>query len=290
MRRLYLLFAVLVLAQAAFARLDPARLLERARSDANTYKATGTTTFMRRGRQVSVDFVLYHKKGKCRIEYTSGPLAGAVTGTCEMGLWRFDPKLNKLTAMDACSSRRFDARAELAGAAKVVGRPVYILAVKRQRLWVDKETCTILRRENYGPRGRLSSVTEFSSIRYGELPDSIFKQPDCHSADRHARKMSLAALQKALGFPVSVPRYVPKGYKLEGYRLYSTPCGCRAAYTRYDGPASISIFEMLSARKMPCAASGACGQAVELSARGRTFTVIGDLSRAELQKIAESLR
>jgi hypothetical protein len=119
--------------------------------------------------------------------------------------------------------------------------------------------------------------------------------------------MSPSELSKVVDFTVKTPRYVPKGYKLDGYRLYNCPCGCghKSAYIRYtNGLDSISVFETLGssgcARDDKCRTRGhedtcvvedsARGRVATLSSGGKLFTVIGDLSRSDLEKIARSLR
>jgi hypothetical protein len=121
------------------------------------------------------------------------------------------------------------------------------------------------------------------------------------------RPMSFAELSKAVGFRVRRPRYLPDGYKLDSCRLYRCPYGCcpNSALVRYtDGLNSISIFEM--GGDMSCMKSGSCCSSsskggscvvqdgdkagtVVISRNGIEFTIIADLSRSELRKIADSL-
>ncbi len=286
-----------------------------------SYSATGKTSFLYRGRMMTADIKLFHKKpNMCRIEYLSEPLKGVIVGNDQQQSWRYDPKLRKITILGDFSCGRHSAdlglmlgnySVESAGKATVAGRPASVLNLKcrtgklKKRVWADTSTSVVLRLEDYNCDGRMMSSTEFKSIKLvNNLPDSLFKRPaEAHATVRRkdsARLVSAAELSKEIGFQVTKPRYVPRGYKLDGYRTYVCQCACGhpGAYSRYtNGLNSISIFETRPASGQCQMQNEQCavqdtepGHVARISAHGRDFVIVADLSHQELQKIAASLR
>lgn len=297
----------------------------------HNYSATAQTKFCYRGKLVTSDVKILHKQPrKFRMEYASPPLRGVVIGNDGECMWRYDPELERLSISSEAPSclnptGRLDLllhnyRIEKVGEEEVAGRRAYSLVVKakssgdvKKRLWVDAKTYVVLRREDYDSRGRLQSATRFNTIQYvDDLPDSQFEAPTDKyrvvSRQALGETMSSAELSKALGFAVRTPRYVPAGYKLEGYKLYKCPCECghESAYTRYvNGLDSISIFE--SSVQSGCAREGRChppdahretcevrdadhGRLASFDWKGRSFVILADVSSRELREIASSLK
>ena len=290
----------------------------------NTYSAVGKTTIIYRGRPVTSEIKMYHEKpDKCRIEYYKSPLHGLIVGNIGKQAWRFDPKLRKVVKIESsgCIKNNCDMgllvknyRVEPAGNANIAGRPAHSLIIKsksgqiRKNLWADSKTFVVLRSEDYDTHGARQSSTEFKSIKYvNDLPDTLFHCPKNTSQvtrQEYGKTMSLADLSKRVGFQVRTPKYLPGGYKLDGYRLYRCPhkCGGMSAYIRYtNGMNSISVFELIDSDCRCCGShnsdAGMCieqGGSAEHSATftsgGKRFVIIADTTRAELEKIARSLR
>lgn len=291
----------------------------------NSFAAAGKTSVRYRERLVVSDIKMYHKKpNKCRIEYCTPPLKGLVVGSDGRCAWRFDPGLRKVVVQPrestGCMDRDTGMRllldnhcVEAAGDRIVAGRPARVLVVKsrsgeiRKRLCVDASTCVTLRSEDYDDRGTMRSSTEFKSIRYtDDLPDSLFACPKNAApivTRPSGKTMSLPDLSKALGFQVKVPQYVPRGYKLDGYRLYPCPCrhGHKSAYIRYtNGLNSISVFETKGdsccARMMVRGSCESCSLDADnrehmatRSVGGKLLVTVGDVRPSELDKIVNSI-
>lgn len=286
-----------------------------------TYVATGLTKSWYNGKSLSSDVKIYHKvPGKHRIEYLTPPLKGLVCVDDGRCAWRFDPKLRSVVGTEGGCAKPKDRlgllltnyRVEQTGSAQVAGRRANILDVRtrsgelRKRLWVDEKTYIILISEDYAAGDKLISKTALATIDYNaKAPDSLYAKPTSkagmNSFQGGGQAMSYDQLSKALGFKVKVPGYVPKGFKLDAYRLYKCPCQCghKSAYTRYtNGLGSISVFE--TAANSGCLKKGGCQmrneecavreQTAMLTSHGMSYIIISDVAPRELKRIADSLR
>ena len=281
----------------------------------NSYSASGTTTSPYRGKPLSLRMkVLHSKPDKHRIEYLSEPLKGVVIIDNGKQTWRCDPKLHSAVSMDSNQDRQMELflqnhRVERVGGERIAGRSASELLVKsksgqlKKRLWVDAKTNVILRSEDYDASGKAQSSMRLDSIKYAPVSDSLFARPSngVRCLEGPGKAMGREELTKAIGFAVKPPRYIPKGYRLEGYRLYDCPCGCghKSAYIRYtNGLESISIFETRA--DSGCLKEGKCGAHVGkrfvcdnlalTSKNGISFVVIADLKSVELRKITDSIK
>jgi outer membrane lipoprotein-sorting protein len=305
----------------------PRRLLKSAAQSGEKYSyvADGTTRILCRGRLVTSEMKVYHlKPNRTRIEYSSEPLKGVVAGEDGVCSWRCDPKMKKTVVAGCVSSAKCDRpmnlllenhRIDVYKSADVAGRPAMLLVLQstsgqvRKRLWIDKSTFVVLRSEEYDTAGRVESASSFRRIEYVDsLSPSLFKRP-CNSHGRTQRietaTMTEAELSKIVGFTISKPAYVPVGYKPEGYRVYNCPCGCghKAAYTRFtNGLNSISVFEyrdctecgcckgMSESHESCCVNENDQGKEAIVTVHGRTIIVIGDISRDEAERMANSFK
>jgi negative regulator of sigma E activity len=235
--------------------------------------------------------------------------------------WRIDPGAHAAFSSDAAGCRDTADRlslfadnhvVEMLGTARVAGRDAYMLAVKtrsgqvRKLLWVDSKTHVVLRSEDYGADGKPRSATRLHSITYlADLPDSLFERPSKVQQGRclegAGKSMTRDELSRAIGFRVRLPRWVPDGYRLDGFRLYDCPCGCghrsaRVGYT--NGLNVISIFE--TSGDSGCLTEGkcdmhegecsVCGQTAVVTRKDISFVVLADVKSAELRRMAGSLK
>jgi negative regulator of sigma E activity len=250
------------------------------------------------------------------MEYLTAPLKDVVIVTDGSRTWRCDPRAGTVGnsgGRNGCERKLglfLDNHVvQKIGSDRTAGRSAYILAIKstsgqlRKKMWVDASTHIILRSEDYDPRGKVLSTTNYRSIKYNPtISDQLFKPADDPNCSGGACKtMSRDELSKAVGFSVRTPRYVPKGYRLENYRLYDCPCKCghKSAYLRYtNGMNGISIFQ--AREHSGCSKGGECGahggkclvgnQMVAKSVNGISYVVMGNVKSDELRRIADSLR
>jgi hypothetical protein len=111
-----------------------------------------------------------------------------------------------------------------------------------------------------------------------------------------AQSKSVAQVSQAIGFPIKLPRYVPQGYIFDGAYTYPCQCGCEqpAAQVQWtNGLKTISMFEC----GHPCGRGAACSftasprsASVGTSIGNESFLFVGEISRAELVEMANSLK
>ncbi|PZR58454.1 MAG: hypothetical protein DLM50_02935 [Candidatus Meridianibacter frigidus] len=180
------------------------------------------------------------------------------------------------------------------------------------RLWIDKETKLVLQKESYSSNGAVTRQLRFDEIRYtADLPAPVFQPPNLpgftmgKGATHHAPSNDLLSVVKAAGFSAGFPKYLPDGF-LPVAGDVSDIKSIRNLHLLYsDGIRTLSLYE------------NALGAAVDLSRfrtqqvhfqdytgdfvqdgsttllawhdEGLHFALVGELSRAELVKIASSV-
>ncbi|HOP81479.1 MAG TPA: MucB/RseB C-terminal domain-containing protein, partial [Armatimonadota bacterium] len=95
-----------------------------------------------------------------------------------------------------------------------------------------------------------------------------------------------------LGFKVVKPKYIPKGYSFVQTTTVPVTKDVYAAHLMYtNGINTISIFERKRDKNSDkWDDRGNMANVVRFDHGQVTFTIIGDISKAELQKIANSLK
>lgn len=185
------------------------------------------------------------------------------------------------------------------GQAVIAGRPATIGEIRSRasgklvrRIWVDREKGVVLRAEHYNWAGKLVFSTEFQQIDYnGRLDKDDFEVED-----------QAVSGPKITPIPVSEEELRKPGYMPAGFRLVGQPSGVRtmrgvAVHLRYsDGLNAISVFirklepkEDLK-KSPPMPGMGGPFSAVVHHVKGDyRVTIIGDVSPAELHRIADSI-
>lgn len=324
MRRLALLLAgllvlvVVLISTAGNKPLSPdevKRIVDAPRL--NSYSGYGQTTCRYEGKTLTMRIKVFHNQpDKHRIEYLTSPLRGVTVIENGKQSWRCDPQFHSAASMSSGESDGSrlglflqNHRIERVGSDRIAGRSASVLLVKsksgqaKKRLWVDAKTYIILRSEDYDARGSVQSATRLDSISYAPVSDSLFARPSNAGPclEGPGKPMSREELTKAVGFQVKPPGYVPKGYRLEGYRLYECPCGCghKSAYIRYtNGLESISVFETRA--DAHCLKEGKCDahkgkclvrdQLALTTKDGVSFVVLGNLKAQDLRRLTDSIR
>lgn len=175
----------------------------------------------------------------------------------------------------------------------VAGRQAYVVKLMPKKkgnpsetIWIDAQCYITLKSELRNSSGSLISVSAFESIKIepGNITESVFDvKSDSDSSDSTPK----------LGFEIVKPRYVPKGYSLA--QVSNVPIGqSYAAHLMYtNGINTISVFERKRSRdnsdaNMP--GLGKWAHMVRFSKGKITFTIISDIDKREVQKIANSLK
>lgn len=178
-----------------------------------------------------------------------------------------------------------------------------------RKVWVDVETGLILKTEIYSPDEKLFWLSVFEDINYRPTVNPASFTMPIPSGVRvveagEEKCYTPAEAQEIAGLPLVLPRYLPGGFvqkcirarRLRDYRevkvLYS------------DGLSLLTLFESSRFRPFGAAAGGLSVQVGERPASlyrlglvsalnwespGSYLTILGELSRDELLKVAESV-
>ena len=245
--------------------------------------------------------VVHLKPDKTRTEYFAPPpLTGIILIQDGLDFWKYQPTEKVWHELPGCAARHNDAvRQEafenydvsLVGTDRVAGRQAYVIqAVPKRRgesarrLWVDKQYYLVVRTQDESLSGWVVNSSEYTSIDFN--PRDI-------SADtfKVTGKIKRAPKPPGIPFPVLKPAYLPRGYKLvgvSGMRVNDGPC----AHLQFsNGANTISLFERITDKKTPeTSVQSKITNVLMWTRKGMMFTLIGDVSRAELQKIADSIK
>ena len=309
---------VLHIRAARLACVDAKRLVVQAllrESDSN-YIAHVTTVTGYNGKAAETAATILHQGNVEKIEYGHG----AWSMTRDGKSYTYLPKGNRLliTEMSRLLSDKdrtalllANFRVRCVGMDSIAGRAAYVVEIAprntdrpSKKLWIDRGNSTILRTDDYSASGDKRGSTEMDKVTFGaKISPKTFDLPSSKRVEyvMLCKSGESADLFKDVGFPVAMPAYVPKGYKLEGYHLlYSTcSCGHRSAQLTYtDGLNVISVFQT-PVMTSCCKTMGGgkcddqnCGIATQgqVTRGDRTIVVVGDLLPKDVRKIAESVR
>lgn len=213
------------------------------------------------------------------------------------------------------------------GAEKIAERPVQIIQLKARhagnpakKIWIDIETFLPLKREHYDSDGAMITRSFYTKIDYdAQIKEHVFSHPKkwrvIEAFPLSMRKFPKEQLSEIVDFHLVEPKYVPAGYVLDGFYLFSPPVPRgKGVHLRYvDGLNSISVFEVLpdhfrggigrmrrrfgrgrgmrrGRQERPrCRMLGnRQGKMIRIVKDGLNIIVAGDIAEAELQKIAGS--
>ena len=202
------------------------------------------------------------------------------------------------------------------------GRPVRTLTLTNRftglatmRVHIDAQTHLVLQKEQYAPNGALVSQMRFGNLRYtNDIPQAIFDVPkNMARVDGPQRGMPSSDLQhlvKAAGFDengqTKLPKYLPEGFLPITGNVVEMK-GVRSLHVLYsDGIRTMSLFlnakgasvDMTGYKAQEANVPGRSARYVEegpttlleWSEPGLHYTLVGELSRAELEKIASSIK
>lgn len=301
-RKPYLfMLAAIVTSSAAFGATanDIVRRAQTANAQVS-YRGTKVARILVGGRAVTSAMEVTHMKpDMTRTAYLSPKvLAGVVVVQRGAAIWRFGPRRKTWEQLHGSGSVPAGAaidvalqnyRVRLIGSQKTIGRDAYVVlaAPKRAgesvlRLWIDKQTYLTLRTQVEKPSGEVASSTSFSTI--GVNPSGISR-----SAFAVLARPKAAAKVVRLDFRVAKPRYLPKGYKYVGVTTGRVNGRPYAHLQFSNGVNTVSLFQRRSegnarAPKVP----DHLVSVMTWTKHEMLFTLIGDLPRAELAKIANS--
>lgn len=304
---------------ASWARIDAADLVTRAylQQGQPDYIARVTTLTGYEAKPETHATVSHQGKAE-KIEYSPASGRSAWSMTLNGKSYTYMPKTNRLLVAEtsrllsdkdrtALLLANYDA--SCVGMNEIAGRKAYIVELSprhesrpAKKLWIDQENFVILRTEDYSASGDRRGLTEMNRVGFGaKIDPKTFVLPSAKSVEfvMVCKSGESADIFRGLGFTVFAPTYVPSGYKLEGYHLLNSTCGCShhsAQLTYTDGLNVISVFQtprMTCCKdcKMAKCDDQNCGIATmgQVTRGDKTIVVVGDLLPKELNRIAESV-
>lgn len=179
------------------------------------------------------------------------------------------------------------------------------------RIWIDAETRLVLQKERYAANGAVTYSTRFEQIRYtSDIPRQVFDIPESgytrtQGPTHGLPSNDLQAVVRAAGFQAKGPKYLPEGFVPVAGDVTDIK-GVRNVHLLYsDGIRTVSLFEnargasvdMSKYSARPTKVENDDAQYVETGATtllawahdALHYTLVGELSREELVKIAASV-
>lgn len=180
------------------------------------------------------------------------------------------------------------------------------------RVWLDKATHLVLKKEEYHANGSVASQTRFDALRYtSEIPEGIFST-NLPSGYTQLAGTDIAMMDSDIdrviaqaGFKPFEPQSLPRGFSITSGDVRQVN-GVKTLHLLYsDGLRSISLFENATGaaadfgtlRPQKIVFDGLDGQYVEdgpttlltWKEHNLYFALVGDLMRNELVDIARSV-
>ena len=183
---------------------------------------------------------------------------------------------------------------------------------RAERLWIDRETHLVLKKEEYHGNGSVAAQTRFEELRYSnEIPTSLFSTAapqgwaQVAGVDTKMPSSDIARVVKEADFAPIEPKNLPQGYAIQSGDV-ATIDGVRTLHLLYsDGLRSISLFEngagaaanFGTLRSRTIRFEDHDAQYVEdgpttlltWKEHDHSFALVGDLLRNELVRIATSV-
>lgn len=305
-------------AESCCGNVDSRRLVAQAlsRERDSDYIAHVTTTTGYNGRVVKTHATVFHQGKMEKIEYAGASAKSAWSMARDGKTYTYLPKDNRLLVTEMSRVLSDADRTELllsnfrmrcARMDAVAGRKAYVVELASsepnrpwKKLWIDCKNQTILRTDDYSASGEKRGSTEMDSVSFGErISPKTFALPSgksvkyfmlCESGDPADTLMGLVAM----------PTYIPSGYRLEGYHVLFSTCGCSHRSSQLTYTDGLNMFSVFQAPRMVscCKTDGGkcddqnCGIATQgqVTRGDREIVVVGDLLPKEIRKIAESVR
>ena len=248
----------------------------------------------------SVVKVVHMKPEMTRKEYFSPPaVAGMIVIEKNSKTWKYTPRSHRWetvpsmcpNATQTCSDRLFDNyNVQLVGSDKVAGRDAYVIKAvpknagdSQHKVWVDKKCYLTLGTQVQTATGTVLTSSKFTSITV---------DPRDISSDAFVvKKIEPTSMPAHVDFAIRKPSYLPKGYRIVGKAEVTVTHRCCAHLQISNGVNTISLFE----RRCNKECSALCTPhnlptMMAWTKRGVHFTLVGDISRVEMQKIASSIK
>ncbi|HOK54567.1 MAG TPA: MucB/RseB C-terminal domain-containing protein [Armatimonadota bacterium] len=286
-----------------YAAMDPAEIVRKSQNADKyvSYRGLKYADITIDKKTVRAHFKIVHRKpDHTRTEYFQpAELAGIISIDKGSDSWRYLPAQQKWQHNKwELAPQRIDLalknyNAVSAGKEKICGRSAYVIKLipkkkgnPSETIWVDDKYFLVLKSELRNSSGTPVSVSAFREISFEptDIKDSAFAVPVNVKPPNNP--------VPDLGFKVVKPKYIPKGYSFVQTTTVPVTKDVYAAHLMYtNGINTISIFERKRDKNSDkWDDRGNMANVVRFDHGQVTFTIIGDISKAELQKIANSLK
>jgi len=334
--------AILVIAAAALwlsmgatgARAaDTYALLKQAVSADDRVSFSGTITSLVYGREATSATIVrveHRAPNLWRLWYVAPADAyGRLIVSNESVQYQYEPKTGKVFSNDWVSPLassldipriRRNYAVQVAEQATIAGRGALTLSLVSnyshtlaQRLWIDRATNLVLRREIYHADSTLAAKTEFDNITFvKELPPDLFKMTVpagmtlVPGTDYGTATPDLTSLTNQLKFKAVAPRDLADGFAFEKGSVEMRGGVQSVEFVYSDGLRSLSLFENPTGNfpqfdgpaAKPIQVAKANGKYQSLTgqtllswnAAGLNFTMVGDITPKELARIASLIK
>ena len=208
--------------------------------------------------------------------------------------------------------------ASFLGEELVAGRSCWVLELApvesgkpRLKLSIDKETGAVLENKKYHLNGNYAALSRFTRFEIKTaLPEDLFQltsdssgRVDAHGLDPDF--LTLADLNKAVGKRSNIPSDLPGGFVFESADFFKIQKETVRQFRYTDGSIALSVFQTdrpvhIGKESSPDVPSqeavpgslrlSSSGKMLHWKSRGYYYTLIGDLSRELLERIASRLK
>lgn len=266
------------------------------------YRGIKTTKVRFSNGVVTAKFKVAHMKpDMTRTDYFSpSAIAGIVVLQDGRSFWKYHPRENEwerispkvlLSNESECNGFLHNFNLKITGTEKIAGRPAYIIYAfpksgteAARRVWVDKEHYMIIGMQVESPNGHIMNSSRYTnlSINPRGISPTIFKV-----TGRVNRQPQSCGVE----FKIMKPSYLPSGYRLTGI-MNMRVNGYSCAHLQFsNGANSISLFEHKICNEKPTPPiRSRITNVLVWNKRGISCTIMSDLSKSELRKIANSIR
>jgi negative regulator of sigma E activity len=196
----------------------------------------------------------------------------------------------------------------------ILGRPSYVISLipwypgnPRLDIWVDKRTYLPLKKERYNAEGKLVASSSFVpfNLRKEFFREGIYRSVRRILGEEIAPAFppfsTLQEIGRMVKFHLKVPDYLPPGYVFQGASLVDEEMAVKLTYT--NGLGVICFFQrpranikMGNFQRLSFGSSegkirlGEDEKTLVWNKSRMTFVLMGDISKEELRRIAESVK
>ncbi len=251
---------------------------------------------------------------RSRIRFTSTALMGIEWVTAGNDVWQYDPQeqawlhTQAPPGMTLGLSERLDKMftnytVEPIGEDRIAGErcSVYDILPKQfgnpsRRLYIHEDTRLPLRTENVNGMGQRVNVSYFERIEFRRsLPGADFRGPGrgeriVEDSVTREGPYSIAQAERSAGIAATEPGYMPDGYEFVGAVVLTQGQTGGIQLQWFDGLSLISLFKQPAGADMPKTGwERFQANAVTWVADGYVYSLIGDVTPAELSRIRDSV-